>query len=92
MCSSCRSINRVPVIVRVARRADEAVGGNQVCFHYLGSHSLSPFCCCSYGCCGATERAAKPITVVEEKKPEQSSEACCRCEDRFNLMLTERAV
>ena len=29
--------------------------------------------------------------VVEEKKPEQSSEAFCRCEDRFNLILTERA-
>ena len=35
---------------------------------------------------GAAKRpsvAEKPITVVEEKKPEQSSEACCRCEDRF---------
>ena len=33
------------------------------------------------------------LSVVEEKKPdmkpEQSSEACCRCEDRFNLMLTQ---
>ena len=31
------------------------------------------------------------LGVVEEKKPEQSSEAFCRCEDRFNLILTERA-
>ena len=43
---------------------------------------------------GAVKRpsvAEKPVTVVEEKKREQSSEAFYRCEDRFNLILTERA-
>jgi len=73
------------------QRADEAVGDNQVCFHFLGSHSLPPLLLLLIGAAKRPSVAEKPITVVEEKKPEQSSEAFCRCEDKFNLILTERA-
>ena len=36
--------------------------------------------------------SGKPITVVGERKQSKSSKACCRCEDRFILIETARAV
>ena len=56
------------------------------------SLTASPLTVAAHRCCEATERSrGVHCTVVEEKKPEQSSEAFCRCEDKSNLILTERA-
>jgi hypothetical protein len=52
------------------QRADEAVGDNQVCFHFLGSHSLPPLLLLLIGAAKRPSVAEKPITVVEEKEPE----------------------